>query len=83
MAIKLNGLLIQWGTTSITDKKLTQQPIESYSSTSSYFLLATSNVDSDRWAIGMKYSASIIKLAITSNGGYHQNGSLSWLAIGY
>lgn len=78
-----NGLLIQWGTTSITDNKLTQQPIKSYSSTSSYFLLATSQSDSDRWAIGVKYSASIIKLAITSNGGYHQNGPVDWFTIGY
>ena len=83
MATKPNGLLIQWGTTSITDNKLTQQPIESYSSTSSYFLLATSIADSDRWATGVKYSASIIKLAITSDGGYHQNGSVDWFTIGY
>ena len=69
---------------SITNKKLNDKtlPIR-FSSPSSYFLFATSNVDSDRWAIGVKYSESIIKLAITSNGGYHQNGSLSWLAIGY
>lgn len=70
----MNGLLIQWGTTSING--LTQQAIERYSSISSYFLLATSQSDSDRWAIGVKYSASIIKLAITSDGGYHQNGSV-------
>ena len=75
--------MIQWGTTSITNKKLTQQPIESYSSTSSYFLLATSIADGDRWAIGVKYSASIIELAITSDGGYHQNGSVDWFTIGY
>ena len=62
-----NGLLIQWGTTSINDKSLTQQSIESYSSTSSYFLLATSIADGDRWAIGVKYSESIIKLAITED----------------
>lgn len=79
-----NGLLIQWGKISITDGKLNEKKLPiSFSSSSSYFLLATSNVDSDRWAIGVKYSKSIIKLAITSNGGYHQNGSLSWLAIGY
>ena len=75
--------MIQWGTTSINDNSLTQQSIESYSSTSSYFLLATSIADSDRWAIGVKYSKSIIKLAITSNGGYHQNGSVDWFTIGY
>ena len=79
----MNGLLIQWGTTSINDKSLTQQPIESYSSTSSYFLLATSQSDLDRWAIGVKYSKSIIKLAITSDGGYHQNGSVDCFTIGY
>ena len=78
-----NGLLIQWGTTSINDKSLTQQSIESYSSTSSYFLLATSIADGDRWAIGVKYSKSIIKLAITSDGGYHHNGSVDWFTIGY
>ena len=76
--------MIQWGKISIADSKLNEKKLPiSFSSTSNYFLLATSNLDSDRWAIGVKYSASIIKLAITSNGGYHQNGSLSWLAIGY
>lgn len=76
--------MIQWGEISITNNKLNQKSLPiSFSSSSSYFLLATSNLDSDRWAIGVKYSASIIELAITSNGGYHQNGSLSWLAIGY
>lgn len=76
--------MIQWGEISITNNKLNEKKLPiSFTSSSSYFLLATSNEDSDRWAIGVKYSKSIIKLAITSNGGYHQNGSLSWLAIGY
>ena len=76
--------MIQWGTISITDRKLNEKKLPiSFSSSSSYFLLATSNLDSDRWAIGVKYSESIIKLAITSDGGYHQNGPVDWFTIGY
>lgn len=76
--------MIQWGTISITNNKLNEKKLPlPFSSPSSYFLLATSQSDSDRWAIGVKYSEKIIKLAITSNGGYHQNGSVDWFTIGY
>ena len=76
--------MIQWGITSIDSKGLTEQKLPiSYSSPSSYHLLTTSLADLDRWSVGIKYSASIIKLAITSDGGYHQKGSVDWCTIGY
>ena len=52
-----NGLIIQYGTTNITNSLVTQKLPIQFSSPSSYQLLATSLLDSDRWAIGIKDSA--------------------------
>ena len=76
-----SGLLIQWG--AVTVNGLTQQPIEAYTSASSYSLLATPSDGATGWIKCLRYDKKIIKLAIEVTSGGYTDGTVSWLTIGW
>ena len=62
---------------------LTQQPIEAYTASSSYSLLATPSDGATGWIKCLQYDKKTIKLAIEVTGGGYTNGKVSWLTIGW
>ena len=76
-----SGLLIQWGT--VMANGLTQQPIEAYTSSSSYSLLATPSDGAIGWTDCRRYDKKTIKLAIKSTNTGYIDGTVSWLTIGW
>ena len=76
-----SGLLIQWGTVIVNG--LTQQPIEAYTSSSSYSLLATPSDGAIGWTDCRRYAKETIKLAIKSTNTGYTDGTVSWLTIGW
>ena len=62
---------------------LTQQPIEAYTSASSYSVLATPSDGATGWIQGLRHDKKTIKLAIKVTGGSYTDGTVSWFIIGW